>query len=149
MKAIHLVLAAALTLSSYADTPKPAPMPAAASKSKPAAKAVAANAKTLVADVDGIVCAFCAQGIQKIFKSKGKADEVVISLELKKVFVKEKEGQTITDAEFSETIRHAGFKTISITRSPLSIAEAKDRVAHKLPLVAQTSESKPAHTAAR
>jgi len=141
MKTIHLIIAAALSLNSFAATPKAEPA------SKTAAKAVAG--KTIVADVDGIVCAFCVQGIQKIFKKSGKANEVVISLAQKKVFIAEKEGQTITDAEFSETIHHAGFKTISITRSPLTLAEAKDRIEHKLPLVVQASEAKPVHTAAR
>jgi hypothetical protein len=151
MKTVPIVLAVALSLSSYAGTPKPAASsaPTASSSAAAKSKATSPTARTIVADVDGIVCAFCVQGIQKIFKSKGKAEEVFISLEMKKVFVTEKVGQTITDEEFRETIRHAGFKTQSITRSPLSIAEARARVANKQPLVTQATDKKTVHTAAR
>ena len=150
MKAIHVFVAIALTTSAFASTP-PAPAKASSidTKAKPAAAKVA-EGKTIIADVDGIVCAFCVQGIQKIFHSKGKADEVVISLESKKVCVKEKEGQTITNEEFTETIRHAGFKTMAINRSNLSIDEVKSRIAHKQPLVTQAAATGSGmHTASR
>lgn len=162
-QALTSLLALALTLPSIAATPKavtteaPAAKPAAAvSKSTTTAKPMAADAKkstpnaaahTIIADVDGIVCAFCVQGIQKIFQKKGKAEEVLISLELKKVFVTEKKGQSITDEDFGETIRQAGFKTQAITRSPLSIAEAKARLTKKQPLVTSTPSRKAVQTA--
>jgi mercuric ion binding protein len=142
------ILILALSVTAQAATPKEVPLPAkaAATSSKASAKTPAVQAKTIVADVDGIVCAFCVQGIQKKFKSNGKADEVVISLELKKVFVVEKAGQTITDTEFTDMVRLAGFKTRSITRSPLTVAEVKSRLASKQPLVAQAPTAKPVHS---
>lgn len=147
MKAIHYVLAFAFTATCLADKPtSAAPVEAVkASKATPAAAG-----KTIVADVEGIVCAFCVQGIQKIFQKKGKADEVVISLELKKVFVTEKKGQSLADDEFRETIRQAGFKTTALTRTPLTIAEARTRLTNKQSLVvAATKETKPMQTASR
>ncbi|MBL9144830.1 MAG: hypothetical protein JNM99_14210 [Verrucomicrobiaceae bacterium] len=148
-QALTSLLALALALPSIAATPKSA-------TGTSTRKATAADAKkptpdttphTIIADVDGIVCAFCVQGIQKIFQKKGKTEEVLISLELKKVFVKEKTGQSITDDEFRETIRQAGFKTQAITRSPLSIAEAKTRLTNKEPLVTTAPRTKPVQTA--
>ena len=147
MKAIHLFIAIAFTVTSFASTPD-APVKPGAAINKAKASTKAADGKTIIADVDGIVCAFCVQGIQKIFRTMGKSDDVVISLEAKKVCVREKEGQTITNEEFSETIRHAGFKTVSITRSDLSIAEVKSRISHKQPLVTQVTSTS-AHTALR
>lgn len=147
MKTLTCLLALCVSLTSIAGTPKAS---ADASTTKAAAKATPETAAhTIIADVDGIVCAFCVQGIQKIFQKKGKAEQIVISLELKKVFVTEKKGQSITDDEFRETIRQAGFKTQGITRSPLSIAEAKTRLVNKQPLVVTTKGGKPVQTVSR
>ena len=136
MKHIHILLAVAL--SSCAGTPETtAPKALAASAEvKPSAVSTAPY-KTIIGDVDGIVCAFCVQGIQKRFEKVGKADQVVISLERKQVVVTEKPGQVITDAEFRQTIREAGFKVDAIKRSPLPLASIKRRLAQKENLVAQ------------
>lgn len=112
----------------------------AAPKATPAATA-AAPYKTIIGDVDGIVCSFCVQGIQKRFESIGKADQVVISLEHKKVVVTEKAGQVITDADFRKTIREAGFTVSTIKRSPLPLASIKRRLAQEENLFAHAMPS--------
>ena len=142
MKRLHILLA--LVLSSCAGTTTP-------TETKPLASATSATAapvstspyKTIIGDVDGIVCAFCVQGIQKRFESIGKADQVVISLEHKKVVVTEKPGQVISDADFRQTIREAGFKVETIKRSPLPLAAIKRRLAQEKNLFAQTSPVTP------
>src|SRR5690606_32255151 len=47
----------------------------------------AAGAATIEMKVDGLVCAYCAQGIEKTLKTKPAVDEVYVSLKHKLVAV--------------------------------------------------------------
>lgn len=148
-KYIHILLAVALSSCAGTAIKSESQKPAiSTATSKSSSSETTSSYKTIIGDVDGIVCAFCVQGIQKRFQSLGKADQVVISLEHKKVVVTEKPGQVISDSDFRQTIREAGFKVESIKRSPLPLASIKRRLAHEQSLFAQTPLSSPPVTLA-
>lgn len=60
--------------------------------------------------VKGMVCAFCAQGIEKKFMSQPEVSKVEVSLENKYVKLKFKEGKTLTKEKIAETLKDAGYE---------------------------------------
>lgn len=87
-----------------------------------------ASAKTIEMDVNGLVCAFCAQGITKTLKAFPASDGVFVSLEHRLVAVHLKDGQDIADAELRKAITNAGYKLVKIRRTEASLADIKLRV---------------------
>jgi copper chaperone CopZ len=73
--------------------------------------------KTIQIGLDGLVCAFCAQGVEKKMKSQAATDKVFVSLEKKVAVVALKEGQDISDATIKAEITDAGYVVKSIARS--------------------------------
>lgn len=88
-----------------------------------------AFAKTIEMDVNGLVCAFCAQGISKTLKGFPASDGVFVSLEHRLVAVHLKEGQDIADAQLRKAITDAGYKLVAVRRTEASLADIKARVA--------------------
>lgn len=86
----------------------------------------AAQAKTIKMEVHGLVCAFCAQGIEKKLKSMAPTQAVYVSLENKLVAVALKDGQDIPDATLTAQLKDAGYdvKAISRTDDPLDKVRA-------------------------
>ncbi len=78
--------------------------------------ATAAQAETIVASVNGMVCALCVIGIENSFKRLPQVQEVKVDLGTKSVTVRTKDGQTVDDARFTRTITNAGYKLVSIFR---------------------------------
>lgn len=76
-----------------------------------------ASADTIQAKVNGMVCGFCATGIEKTFKAQPEVRTVNVDLEKKLVTVATKEGQTIDDAKLKKLISNAGYSVVSIDRS--------------------------------
>jgi copper chaperone CopZ len=57
--------------------------------------ATAAQAGTIELKVNGLVCGFCAQGIEKSFRKNAATADVVVSLEEKLVAIETKPGADI------------------------------------------------------
>ena len=75
--------------------------------SRPCCRAAArrlalAAAKTIEMDVNGLVCAFCAQGIEKTMKALPATEAVFVSLEHRIVAVELKDGSDIDDASAAQ-----------------------------------------------
>jgi mercuric ion binding protein len=87
-----------------------------------------ASARTIEMDVNGLVCAFCAQGIEKSLKGFPATDGVFVSLEHRIVAVQLKDGQDITDAALTRAITGAGYKLMAIRRTDEPLAAIKARV---------------------
>jgi copper chaperone CopZ len=87
-----------------------------------------AHAKTIQVTVDGLVCAFCAQGIEKKMKAQPATDKVFVSLEKKIVAVSLKDGQDISDDKLKAEIADAGYVVKGIARSDESLDAVKARV---------------------
>ena len=97
----------------------------------------AACAKTIEMDVNGLVCAFCAQGISKTMKAFPASDGVFVSLEHRMVAVHLKDGQDIPDAALNKAITDAGYKLVAVHRTDNSLDDIRARVGKQpaLPLV--------------
>jgi copper chaperone CopZ len=79
--------------------------------------AVSAQAETIIANVNGMVCAMCVTGIEKSFRKVPAVDAVKVDLETKRVTVRTKEGQSLDDAMVTKTIINAGYAVTGITRA--------------------------------
>ena len=55
----------------------------------------AVSADTIKATVNGMVCGFCATGIEKTFKAQPEVKTVDVDLENKLVTIQTKQGQTL------------------------------------------------------
>jgi copper chaperone CopZ len=76
-----------------------------------------ACADTIKATVNGMVCGFCATGIEKTFKAQPEVKAVTVDLQKRLVTVATKDGQTIDDAKLRKLIGNAGYSVVSIDRS--------------------------------
>lgn len=92
-----------------------------------------ARATTVEMNVNGLVCAFCAQGIEKQLRKFPATADVVVSLEQKLVAVALKDGQDIPDAELRRAITNAGYTVRTIERTETPIAEVRERVKQAKP----------------
>ena len=88
----------------------------------------AVSARTIEMDVNGLVCAFCAQGIEKTMKGFPAADGVLVSLEHRLVAVHLKDGQDIADAALRKAITDAGYKLVAVRRTDESLSAIKARI---------------------
>lgn len=78
---------------------------------------------TLRVTVDGLVCSFCAQGIDKSLRRLPATEDVYVSLEKRLVAVALRDGQNIDDALLTKTLQDAGYTVRAIDRviTPLSV----------------------------
>jgi mercuric ion binding protein len=68
--------------------------------------------------VNGMVCAFCAQGIKKNFSAKEAVEKVDVNLDEKFVTLDFKKEKTLSDAEITDVIKRAGYAVTKIDRVP-------------------------------
>jgi copper chaperone CopZ len=76
----------------------------------------AAQAETILASVNGMVCAFCATGIEKSFRKQSAVDNVKVDLEKKLVTLNTKADATLDDATIKKVITSAGYAVTDIRR---------------------------------
>jgi mercuric ion binding protein len=92
------------------------------------AVAASSAAATIEMTVNGLVCAFCAQGIEKKLKKFPATAEVLVSLEHRLVAVSLKDGQDIPDADLRKALTDAGYAVKDISRSETPIADVRARI---------------------
>ncbi len=63
----------------------------------------------IVMRVDGLACAFCAYGLEKKLKNLKGVEEVKISLNKGKVWIKLKEGYSIDEGTLRKLVKESGF----------------------------------------
>ena len=79
--------------------------------------AAAVNTKPdVTVKVKGMVCSFCAQGIEKKLLQDASVARVAINLEVKTVEVWLKANRTLSDDEIKRAINSAGYNIDSIER---------------------------------
>ena len=88
-----------------------------------ATSSMAAN--TVKVTVNGMVCAFCAQGIEKRISKMGATKDVFVDLKKKTVAVEAKDGQVLDAKAISAEIVDAGYDVIKIELVLQSVAEIK------------------------
>jgi len=92
------------------------------------AVAASTTAATIEMTVNGLVCAFCAQGIEKKLKKFPATAEILVSLEHRLVAVSLKDGQDIPDADLRKALTDAGYTVKAISRSETPIADVGARI---------------------
>jgi len=78
----------------------------------------AAHAGTIEMKVFGMVCGFCAQGIESNLRKNPAVTDVQVSLEKQLVVVKTRDGQDVTDAALEKAITDAGYDLKGVARIP-------------------------------
>lgn len=76
-----------------------------------------AFAKELKIHVNGMVCAFCAQGITKKFEARPEVAKIDVNLKDKIVLVTIKDKQDIQDDDIKNILKESGFAVEKIERN--------------------------------
>jgi copper chaperone CopZ len=74
------------------------------------------SAETIHTSVNGMVCAFCATGIEKTFRKQPEVESVKVDLPSKQVTIKTKPGKTLSDAKIKEVVTYSGYTMGKIVR---------------------------------
>ncbi len=92
-----------------------------------AAALISANAAaaTIEMKVYGLVCGFCAQGIEKTLRKNAATADVLVSLENQLVAVATKDGADLTDAQLTKALTDAGYDVKEITRTQRTLEEIR------------------------
>jgi periplasmic mercuric ion binding protein len=68
--------------------------------------------KETTVGVKGMVCAFCAQGIEKSFMAQKEVAGIEVSLANKFVKIKFKEGQKLSNEKIAELLKESGYEAV-------------------------------------
>lgn len=88
-------------------------------------------ADTIEMKVYGLVCGFCAQGIDKTLRKNPATADVLVSLEHQTVAVATRAGQDIPDAELTRALTDAGYDVKAITRTRRALDEVRASLKEK------------------
>ncbi|HEY4366611.1 MAG TPA: heavy-metal-associated domain-containing protein [Steroidobacteraceae bacterium] len=86
------------------------------------------HAATIEMTVNGLVCGFCAQGIEKTLRKNAATADVLVSLENRLVVVATKEGSDITDETLKRALTDAGYDVKSIARTDRSMQTIRQQL---------------------
>lgn len=92
---------------------------------------IAHAAQTITTQVNGMVCAFCAQGIEKKARALPQAQDVYVNLKQKIVAVEIKEGQNLSPDAISALIKEAGYDVTRIETVDETVAAIRARLEQK------------------
>jgi cation transport ATPase len=84
--------------------------------------ALAAQADTVKMTVHGMVCSFCAQGIEKRLGALPQTKAVYVNLDQKLVAVEAKPGQHFDEATLRAEVKEAGYEVVQAQASDQSVA---------------------------
>lgn len=82
-------------------------------------------ATSIKATVNGMVCAFCAQGIEKRISSMPATKAVYVDLKRKTVAIEAKEGQTLDSKAITAEITDAGYDVVKLETLQKSVEDIK------------------------
>jgi len=82
-------------------------------------------ANSIKVTVNGMVCSFCAQGIEKRLSKMGATKDVFVDLKKKTVAVEAKDGQALDAKAISAEIVDAGYDVVKIEPVMQSVAEIR------------------------
>lgn len=101
-----MMLSATTAFSKSANSDVKAQVPAVEAKSETVLP------QELKVGVKGMVCAFCAQGIEKNFLKQPEVSKVEVSLENKYVKLKFKEGKTLAKEKIVSILKESGYESV-------------------------------------
>jgi periplasmic mercuric ion binding protein len=82
-------------------------------------------ARAIKADVNGLVCSFCAAAIEKRLKSLAAVKSVYVDLSKKIVAVELKDGQDLSLEQMTEEIKDAGYDVVKISRTEETLEQIR------------------------
>jgi mercuric ion binding protein len=85
-------------------------------------------AESLRATVNGMVCAFCAQGIEKRIAKMTATKAVFVDLKHKTVAVEPKDGATLDEAAIRAEIKDVGYDVVKVEKVPMSVAQIRSEL---------------------
>jgi mercuric ion binding protein len=88
----------------------------------------AAGADTIEMKVNGLVCAFCAQGIEKTLRKNPAITDVVVSLEDRLVAVDIKPGMNVADQDLRKALTDSGYDVKAIDHTQTTLNEIRERL---------------------
>jgi cation transport ATPase len=91
----------------------------------PAANALAQTASSLKLQVNGMVCSFCAQGIEKRLKSLPDTGAIFIDLRNNMVAVEPRAGKTLDAQRVATEVREAGYDVVGTETVPQTVAQIR------------------------
>ena len=88
-------------------------------------------AESVKVTVNGMVCAFCAQGIEKRLGKLPTTQAVFVDLKKRVVAVEAKPGQKPDDKMIRAEITDAGYDVVKLEASELTVQQIKSEMASK------------------
>lgn len=83
---------------------------------------------SIKATVNGMVCAFCAQGIEKRISSMPATKAVYVDLKKKTVAVEAKDGQALDGKAITAEITDAGYDVVKLETVQKTVEEIKAEI---------------------
>jgi copper chaperone CopZ len=90
-----------------------------------------ASAATIELTVNGLVCGFCAQGIEKTLRRNAATDDVFVSLENRLVAIATKPETDIADEVLRKALEDAGYDVKAIARTERSLQSLREQLKAK------------------
>ena len=90
-----------------------------------------ATAATIELTVNGLVCGFCAQGIEKTLRRNAATDDVFVSLENRLVAIATKPEADIADEVLRKALKDAGYDVKAIARTDRSLQSLREQLKAK------------------
>jgi len=82
-------------------------------------------ARSITAQVNGLVCSFCSAAIEKRLKALDGAKAVYVNLSRRLVAVELADGKDLSPEKIAAEIKEVGYEVVSIVRSELTIEQIK------------------------
>jgi mercuric ion binding protein len=86
------------------------------------------SAATIELTVNGLVCGFCAQGIEKTLRRNAATDDVFVSLENRLVAIATKPETDIADEVLRKALKDAGYDVKAIARTARSLQSLREQL---------------------
>jgi mercuric ion binding protein len=90
-----------------------------------------ASLASMKVTVNGMVCSFCAQGIEKSLLKMGSTKAVLVDLKNKVVVVEPKDGKTLNEKEVRQEIIDSGYDVVNVETIPQTVAEFRAQMKAK------------------
>ena len=71
---------------------------------------------TVKAEVNGMVCDFCAQAVEKVFSKEDGVTDVAVDLDNGAITITLEEGASISDERVAELVKKSGYDLVAIKR---------------------------------
>ena len=75
--------------------------------------------------VNGMVCSFCTQGIEKSIMKMDDTKAIFVDLKNKVVVIEAKEGKSLNEKLISQEIKDSGYDVVKIETIPQTVAQFK------------------------